>query len=510
MSLVSESGQRLFRRSLQRIDGTAIRAGIVRLCGNLLACAIRASFGKCHSPPTGCPAWRASLQSGIQARPAKLPPIPSCRVEKCFVSAVLIDPVSRPIHGSVRPPGSKSITNRAFVLAALSEGTSRLTGVLDSQDTRVMVESLRRLAIGVSHDAAKCEAVVSGCSGRPTVPSAELWLENSGTSIRFLTAVACLGHGTCRLDGNARMRERPIGELCEALNALGANAVCEQPNGCPPVLVRGAGLPGGTAHVDAEKSSQFLSALLMTAPCAQSPIELVLRGGLVSEPYVDMTIRMMQSFGAGVDQTENGRYRIAPARYRAADYAVEPDASAASYFFAAAAITGGAVTVHGLSRDSLQGDVNFVKLLAQMGCEVQWGESSITVRGKPLHGIDVDMNEISDTAQTLAAVAPFAAGLTRIRNVAHIRHKETDRISAVACELRRLGLGVEEHPDGLTIHPGSIRPATIETYDDHRMAMSFALVGLKVPGIRIANPACTGKTYPRFFDDLTALCRGGA
>jgi 3-phosphoshikimate 1-carboxyvinyltransferase len=439
-----------------------------------------------------------------------LPPIFLWRVEKCFVSAVSIDPVSRPIQGSVRPPGSKSITNRALVLAALAEGTAKLSGVLDSQDTRVMVESLRRLEIGVTHNAASGEAVVAGCSGRPTARSAELWLENSGTSIRFLTAVACLGHGRYRLDGNARMRARPIGELCDALNSLGGNAVCEQPNGCPPVSVQGAGLPGGTAYVDAAKSSQFLSALLMAAPCAGGPVELVLRGGLVSEPYIDMTIRMMQAFGVEVDQPENGRYRIAPARYRAADFAVEPDASAASYFFAAAAITGGEVTVQGLSRDSLQGDVNFVKLLAQMGCEVHWGESSITVCGKPLHGIDVDMNEISDTAQTLAAVAPFAAGPSRIRNVAHIRHKETDRISAVASELRRLGLGVEEYPDGLTIHPGSIRPATIETYDDHRMAMSFALVGLKVPGIRIANPECTGKTYPRFFEDLTALCRGGA
>jgi 3-phosphoshikimate 1-carboxyvinyltransferase len=426
------------------------------------------------------------------------------------VSAVSIAPVTRPIQGSVRPPGSKSITNRALVLAALAEGTSKLTGVLDSQDTRVMVDSLRRLELGVTHDAANCEAVISGCAGRPSAASAELWLENSGTSIRFLTAVACLGHGRYRLDGNARMRQRPIGELCDALNALGGNAVCEQPNGCPPVSVSGSGLPGGTAHVEAEKSSQFLSALLMAAPCAGGPVELVLRGGLVSEPYVEMTIRMMQTFGVGVDQSQIGRYGIAPAHYRALDYVVEPDASAASYFFAAAAITGGTVTVQGLSRNSLQGDVNFVKLLAQMGCEVHWGDSSIRVCGKPLRGIDVDMNAISDTAQTLAAVAPFAAGPTRIRNVAHIRHKETDRISAVATELRRLGLGVEEQPDGLTIHPGPIRPAIIETYDDHRMAMSFALVGLKIPGIQIANPECTGKTYPRFFEDLTALCRGEA
>ena len=197
-----------------------------------------------------------------------------------------------------------------------------------------------------------------------------------------------------------------------------------------------------------------------------------------------------------------------PTRYQARIYDVEPDASAASYFFAAAAITGGEVTVEGLAQDSLQGDIRFVSLLEQMGCDVQWGESSITVRGKSLRGIDVDMNEISDTAQTLAAVAPFADGPTRIRNVAHIRHKETDRIRAVANELRCLGLEVDEFPDGLTIHPGPIRPATIETYDDHRMAMSFALIGLKVPGIRISDPECTGKTYPRYFDDLQALCDG--
>jgi 3-phosphoshikimate 1-carboxyvinyltransferase len=424
------------------------------------------------------------------------------------VSAISIIPVTRPICGSVRPPGSKSITNRAFVLAALANGTSYLDGVLDSEDTRVMVESLRRLGLAVTHDASDGKAKISGCAGRPAAASADLWLENSGTSIRFLTAVACLGGGVYRLDGNVRMRERPIGELCEALNALGGHAVCELGNECPPVVVRDSQLCGGTAQVGAEKSSQFLSALLMAAPCALTPVELVLRGELVSEPYVDMTVQMMRAFGVHVEQTASGHYRTVPQRYRGTQYSVEPDASAASYFFAAAAITGGEVTVHGLARGSLQGDVGFVTVLERMGCDVQWGDSSITVRGKPLRGIDVDMNEISDTAQTLAAVAPFAVGSTRVRNVAHIRHKETDRITAVAIELRRLGIGVEEQPDGLTIHPGPLRPATIETYDDHRMAMSFALVGLKVPGIRIADPGCTAKTYPRFFDDLQALCGG--
>jgi 3-phosphoshikimate 1-carboxyvinyltransferase len=395
-------------------------------------------------------------------------------------------------------------------MAALADGKSHLDGILDSQDTQVMVESLRRLGINVSHDASACTAQIDGCVGRPPAASANLWLENSGTSIRFLSALACLGSGEYRLDGNSRMRERPIGDLCEGLNALGANAVCELGNGCPPVLVKDSQLQGGAAHVGAEKSSQFLSALLMAAPAAKTPVELVLKGGLVSEPYVDMTIRMMSAFGVNVDQTVSRQYRIVPQTYRGTDYEVEPDASAASYFFAAAAILGGEVTVQGLSRDSLQGDVRFVEVLEQMGCKIRWAESSITVYGRPLRGVDVDMNEISDTAQTLAAVAPFASGPTRIRNVAHIRHKETDRINAVASELRRLGINVEEQTDGLTIHPGPLRPATIETYDDHRMAMSFALIGLKVPGIRIANPQCTAKTYPRFFDDLKALCDGRA
>ena len=237
-------------------------------------------------------------------------------------------------------------------------------------------------------------------------------------------------------------------------------------------------------------------------------MQLVLRGQVVSEPYIDMTVRMMQAFDVNVDQSTKGRYRIVPQPYRGRAYEIEPDASAASYFFAAAAVTGGEITVEGLSRDSLQGDVGFVDVLAKMGCDVTWGESSITVRGGALRGIDVDMNRISDTAQTLAAIAPFAAGATRIRNVAHIRHKETDRIHALATELRALGITVDEHEDGLTIHPGPIRPAVVETYDDHRMAMSFSLIGLKVPGIRIANPDCTAKTYPRFFNDLQALCDG--
>lgn len=415
-------------------------------------------------------------------------------------------PVSGPVFGTIRPPGSKSITNRALVIAALARGDSRLTGVLDSQDTRVMLDSLQRLGLGLQHDPTAATVTIGGCAGAPPATTAGLWLENSGTSIRFLTALCCLGQGEYRLDGNARMRERPLGDLIDALNQLGARTRCELDNRCPPVLVSAQGLPGGLAKVASGISSQYLSALLMAAPGAQQQVTLEVAGELVSEPYVDMTIGVMQAFGVTVDRPRPGVYTIAPQTYRGTAYDIEPDASAASYFFALAAVTGGRVTVQGLSPDALQGDVKFVDVLAQMGCRVETGAGGITLTGGPLRGIEVDMNAISDTAQTLAAVAPFAQGPTTIRNIAHVRHKETDRIAAVATELRRLGQKVDEFPDGLTIHPAPITPATVATYDDHRMAMSFSLVGLRAPGVQIADPGCTRKTYPYYFDDLARLC----
>ena len=419
--------------------------------------------------------------------------------------SIAIQPVGRPIHACIRPPGSKSLTNRALVVAALAEGTSRLSGALDSQDTRVMLESLSRLGIAAAHDRAAETVRLEGCGGLPPAPAAELWLENSGTSIRFLTAMCCLGKGRYRLDGNARMRQRPIGELIDALRLLGADVRSELDTGCPPVVVAASGLTGGTARVGGSVSSQFLSALLMAAPCASGPVTIEVAGALVSEPYVAMTLAVMRAFGVEVGSPAPGTFRVSPARYRGRTFDIEPDASAASYFFAAAAVTAGEVTVPGLSRRALQGDVAFVDCLAQMGCRVGESADGITVTGGALQGIDVDMNSISDTAQTLAAIAPFAAGPTRIRNVAHMRHKETDRIAALATELRRLGQAVDEHPDGLTIHPAPIRPAQIETYDDHRMAMSFAVTGLKAEGISIAHPECTAKTYPRFFEDLARV-----
>jgi 3-phosphoshikimate 1-carboxyvinyltransferase len=436
-----------------------------------------------------------------------------------------IQPVSRPVIGSIRPPGSKSLTNRALVLAALAEGPTTLTGVLDSVDTQVMIESLRRLGLPIGQDLAAKTISVTGCGGRlgantltrspspggrgelAAASATELWLENSGTSIRFLTAMCCIGHGRYRLDGNARMRERPIAPLVAALNEAGVDIRCELGTDCPPVMIEAHGLPGGAWAVDGNLSSQYLSALLMTAPCAQSDVTLRVRGELVSRPYVDMTIANMRQFGAEVTEPSPNVFQITARPYRGCHYNIEPDASAASYFFALAAVTGGDITVQGLTRDALQGDVAFVEALFRMGCQVEYQTNSIRVIGGPLRGIDIDMNAISDTAQTLACIAPFAKGPTRIRNVAHMRLKETDRVAAVVTELRKLGLTVDEHDDGMTIHPGQLRGGTVATYDDHRMAMSFSLLGLRQPGIVIADPGCTAKTYPEYFADLETLCQ---
>lgn len=419
-----------------------------------------------------------------------------------------ISPVANPVSGNIRPPGSKSITNRALVIAALADGVSELTGVLDSKDTQVMLESLKRLGIRVDHDKTAASCCVFGAGGEVPADTAELWLENSGTSIRFLTSLCAVGAGNYRLDGVERMRERPIADLVNALNDLGGCVKCEdEATGCPPVTVSGAPLKGGTAKIRADISSQFLSSLLMSAPAGTDRVQLNVDGELVSKPYITMTLEMMKSFGVDVIHPDDlTSFSIAPQLYTARVYDIEPDASAASYFLGAAAVTGGRVTVEGLTKDALQGDVHFATALEQMGCVVEWGTDSVTVIGRTLHGVDIDMNAISDTAQTLSAVAVFADSPTTIRSVGHMRHKETDRISAIVTELRRAGIRAEEFDDGLTIYPGTPTPADIQTYDDHRMAMSFSLLGLRVPGINILDPGCTSKTYPEFFRDLERLC----
>jgi 3-phosphoshikimate 1-carboxyvinyltransferase len=334
-----------------------------------------------------------------------------------------------------------------------------------------------------------------------------LYVSNSGTTIRFLTALVALGNGDYHLEGVARMHERPIGDLANALRQLGADVQCESPDRCPPVRVRAAGLRGGRVTVRGDISSQFLSGLLMAAPYAADAVEILVDGPLVSQPYVRMTTEVMRAFGVDVERRTPSEFYIGGQKYAARDYSVEPDASAASYFWAAAAITGGRVAVEGLSKDSLQGDVAFCECLADMGCRVQYQDDEITVLGGPLQGVEVDMNAISDTAQTLAVVALFANGPTTIHGVGHIRHKESDRIGDMARELRKLGAEVDELPDGLRIVPGPPRSAELETYNDHRMAMSLALAGLRTNGVVILNPQCTSKTYPGFFSDLAAVAK---
>jgi 3-phosphoshikimate 1-carboxyvinyltransferase len=427
-----------------------------------------------------------------------------------YPSSIEIVPLPRPPNATVRVPGSKSVTNRALVLAALAadaKGCS-LAGVLHSEDTEVMIDALRKLGFRVEADAREDSwiHVANTHSGAIPEDRGDLFVANSGTTMRFLTAMVCLGRGTYRLDGIERMRERPIADLLDALRQMGVRARAELDNGCPPVAVEANGLPGGRVRIKGDVSSQFLSGLLMAAPLAERPTTVEVIGTLVSWPYVAMTIAMMEQFGATVAVESRRLFHIPAGQvYRKAFFEIEPDASAASYFLGAAAITGGAIAVAGLSSQSLQGDVRFVDLLEQTGCAVSSGDDAITVHGRPLHGIDADMNDISDTVMTLAAVACFADGPTTIRNVAHIRHKETDRLAALATELRKVGAGVDEFADGLTITPRHLHGAVIETYNDHRMAMSMALIGLKVPHIVINNPGCVAKTYPRFFDDLEKL-----
>lgn len=421
-----------------------------------------------------------------------------------MLDAIKIRPAAGPIKATIQPPGSKSLTNRALPIAAMAKGVSILNGVLDSDDTQVMIASLIKLGIPITHNRSDQSVVINGQSGIIPSPAAELFIGNSGTTIRFLTALLGVAGGDYSIDGIERMRQRPIGPLVHALRELGADVVAESANDCPPVRIQSNRLAGGHVSIRGNTSSQYLSGLMMAAPLATSGVVIQIDGPLISKPYVEMTAAVMNSFrvdcqmGAALD-----RFEIpAGQSYLGTEYQIEPDASAASYFWATAAICGGTATVVGLNRNSLQGDVGFVDCLEQMGCLVTWGDNEISVTGPAKHGIDIDMSNVSDTVQTLAAVALFVDGPTTVRNIAHNRVKETDRIGNLAIELRKFGATVEEHADGLSISPGILTGAEIETYDDHRMAMSLALVGLKQPNVNIHDPGCVSKTYPEFFADL--------
>ena len=420
-----------------------------------------------------------------------------------------LDPIRR-ISGSIALPGSKSLSNRVLLLAMLSEGETLIENLLDSDDVRRMVNALAKLKISYEEDRPNKRITVRGVAGRIPVVEAKLFLGNAGTAIRPLTAALTLGHGRFVLDGIERMRERPIQDLLEGLNQLGAHVRSIHNTGCPPVEIIADGLQGGVTELSGAISSQYLTAILLTSPYAKTPVEIRIRDHLVSVPYVKMTIRLMSRFGVNVVVSEDFRnfYINAPQNYQSPEtYFVEGDASSASYFLAGAAITGGSVTVIGCGTESLQGDAQFAKVLEMMGAEVGWQSNEITVQGSGnLKGVDVDMNEMPDAAMTLAVTALFAKGTTAIRNIYNWRLKETERLKAVSCELKKLGAFVEEGEDYLIIAPPrELMPAKISTYDDHRMAMAFSLAACGEVPITILNPTCVSKTFPDYFDQLSKL-----
>ncbi len=427
-----------------------------------------------------------------------------------------------PIDAKVKLPGSKSISNRALIMAALADGTSIISNLLLADDTQLMIEALRSLGVAITVDESNCVAEVTGCHGQLPISEAELYCGNSGTTIRFCAAACATAHGKYRLDGSERMCQRPIGALGAALQALGAGVEYPDDEGYPPIVVHANGLLGGLFTFDSPESSQLISALLMASPYAQRDLFIEATGDVPSKPYLDMTVSLMDRFGvAVVQQTDQAskpaqalRFIIpAPQRYTATNIVVEPDASNASYFLAVPAIVGGQVIVPGLETDSIQGDAQFLFILEKMGCRVRQEANQLVVKGPPaneaLVGVDVDLSDMPDTAQTLAVLALFARGRTRIRNVGNLRVKETDRLAALTCELTKLGASVTEGADSLDIEPPQIlQPAEIDTYDDHRMAMSFALAGLACPGLIIRDSDCCKKTFPDYFSVLEKMVSG--
>ncbi len=417
-----------------------------------------------------------------------------------------IKPISN-IDASIEVPGSKSLTQRALIAAALAEGTSRLLGPLESEDTRYSSQALMQMGIVMDKDQVW---QVHG-NGGLIQPSAEpIFLGNNGTATRFLTSVASLGHSSYLIDGDSRMHQRPIGPLMTALRGWGVDIAATRGTDCPPLAINGRGIAGGTTVLPEGKSSQYLSSLLLVAPYARKPAVLKVEGEVLSKPYVAMTLSVMDAFGIAVEcAADFSSFTIPQGCYRAREYQIEGDASNASYFWAAAAVTGGRVTVTNVPVPSLQGDAMLVPLLGRMGCEVTRTGNGITLQGPPrLEGIKVDMGDMPDVVPTLAVVAAFAEGQTVIDNIAHLRIKECDRLSAVVNELTKLGVEVEEHPSSMIIHGNGgkgLKGAVIETYEDHRMAMSLAVAGLRIPGVQISGEECVAKSFPDFWQRFALL-----
>ncbi|MFI3246434.1 MAG: 3-phosphoshikimate 1-carboxyvinyltransferase [Ferrimonas sp.] len=420
-----------------------------------------------------------------------------------------LKPIAK-VTGTIRLPGSKSISNRALLLAALAEGRTVLTNLLNSDDVNHMLAALTRLGVQWRWiDEAQGEIEIIGQGGALATRTAltELYLGNAGTAMRPLAAVLTVGSGAYDLTGEPRMAERPIGHLVDALRALGAQIDYLGTEGYPPLRIHAGQLHGGEVAIDGSISSQFLTALMMMAPLINQPVVINVQGELVSKPYIDITVALMARFGVKVDNHQYQRLTIAAGQqYQAVErLLIEGDASSASYFLAAAAIAQGPVTVQGVGRDSLQGDKYFADALAAMGAEIEWHPDHIIARGGPLRGIDMDMNHIPDAAMTIATTALFAQGPTTIRNIYNWRVKETDRLAAMATELKKVGATVVEGDDFITIHPAPLQHAAIDTYNDHRMAMCFSLLAVGGQQITINDPGCTAKTFPDYFERLAAM-----
>jgi 3-phosphoshikimate 1-carboxyvinyltransferase len=424
------------------------------------------------------------------------------------MNTLTLKPISK-IEGEVNLPGSKSLSNRALLLAALAQGTTKITNLLESDDTRHMLNALKQLGINYTLSSDKTECTVTGNAG--AIHSAnlqELFLGNAGTAMRPLCAALCLGSGAYLLTGEPRMKERPIGHLVDALREAGATISYQENEGYPPLLIEANGLSGGNVKIDGAISSQFLTALLLAAPLAKEDMTISIIGELVSKPYIDITLHIMKAFGVEVENDNYKTFKVKGRQtYKAVEtFMVEGDASSASYFLAAAAIKGGTVKVTGIGKKSIQGDVQFVDVLEKMGAIVEWGDEYVSVSRGELHAIDMDFNHIPDAAMTIATTALFADGTTTLRNIYNWRVKETDRLFAMATELRKVGAEVEEGEDYLKITPPEqLKHAAIDTYDDHRMAMCFSLLALDPVSVTINEPECTAKTFPTYFEVFESI-----
>ena len=412
--------------------------------------------------------------------------------------------LSSVLNAVVAVPPSKSFTHRALIASALAEGESVLSDALRSEDTIQTASGLEKLGVPVTWEAGSFR--VQGTGGNLLEKEQKIYVHHSGTSMRFLTAMASLKRGRTLIDGSERMRQRPISELLSGLTSLGVTACSLKEKGFPPVRVDSQGLLGGVAKIRGDESSQFLSALLLVAPYAQKDVRIEMVGPVASWPYVEMTLEVMAAFGVQILKRGDQAFFIkAGQRYRPRIYSVEGDASSASYFFAAAAITRGKVRVENYSPNSTQGDSAILNILEQMGCKVRRGEDFAEVQGAKLRGIDIDMNTMPDLVPTLAVTAAFASGETVMRHIGHLRLKESDRIATVALELEKMGVRVEEGEDWLRVNGGTVRGAEIESHNDHRLAMSFAVAGLAVPGMRIQGERCVEKSFPEFWRTLYRL-----